>query len=238
MHGLAQRRLTPELMDDPSLDPQEHDHALAGLRRLNAAAGSARPIATAIRRLVPHDEQTITLADVATGSGDVAAAVATRLARTGLAVRLQLIDTSERALAEAADRCRRHGIEHECVQIDATANALAAELDADIAMCSLFLHHLTIDDATGVLAAMRTKSRLGVVASDLKRSRLGYGLAWLAGRVLTRSRVVHVDSLLSVRAGWSRDELASVAHDAGMASATITGSWPERWVLAWDARHG
>jgi hypothetical protein len=70
-----------------------------------------------------------------------------------------------------------------------------------------------------------------VIVSDLDRSRLGLLLAWLGTRLLTRSPVVHVDSLRSVRAAFTRDEAAALATRAGLTSWRLTMHWPCRWRL-------
>lgn len=224
-------------MDDPAIDPAVHDRALAGLRRLNAAARSHSPIARAIVRLLPR-QRDLVLGDVATGSGDVALAVAKRLRARGLGVQLVLYDISAHALGEAARRCEAAGIPASCVQCDATTNSLATPngLVVDIAMCSLFLHHLDESAATRVLAHMQQIARVGGVVSDLRRSRVGLVLAWLASRALTQSRVVHIDAIRSVRAGWSVSEFSRLAASAGLDDASIMRAWPQRLILSWRSR--
>ena len=59
----------------------------------------------------------------------------------------------------------------------------------------------------------------------------GLLLAWLGTRLLTRSPVVHVDSLRSVRAAFTRDEAAALATRAGLTSWRLTMHWPCRWRL-------
>jgi hypothetical protein len=101
-------------------------------------------------------------------------------------------------------------------------------------MCSLFLHHLQDRDAVRVLRELARVARVGLVVSDLARSRLGLVLAFGAGRAVTRSRVVHVDSVKSVRAAFTRDELAAMASEAGLNGANVREIWPERLLLTWS----
>lgn len=226
-------------MDDPAIDPAVHDRALAGLRRLNCAARSHGPIAREVRRLAPAGGE-IVLADIATGSGDVALAVASHLRTRGLGVTLVLHDMSGHALEQAQRRCEAAGFAVRCVQGDATANPLPMpeDIGIDVAMCSLFLHHLGEADAARVVANMRALSRVGLVVSDLRRSRTGLALAWLASRTLTRSPVVHVDSIRSVRAGWTMNEFSRLATMASLDGACIMGAWPERLIMTWRASGG
>jgi hypothetical protein len=95
----------------------------------------------------------------------------------------------------------------------------------------LVLHHLDEDEAVRLLRTLSTTARWLVIVSDLDRSRLGLLLAWLGTRLLSRSPVVHVDSLRSVRAAFTRGEAASLAARAGLTSWRLTTHWPCRWRL-------
>lgn len=103
-----------------------------------------------------------------------------------------------------------------------------------MAVCSLFLHHLDEAGVRRVLAEMARVSRVGLVVSDLRRSRAGLMMAAMASRLVTRSPVVHVDALKSVRAAWSAEELADLAREAGLRSATVDRILPQRLLLRWS----
>ena len=100
-------------------------------------------------------------------------------------------------------------------------------------MCTLFLHHLSSEDARGLLQRMRHSARRLVLVDDLCRNRVGYVLAWAGGRLLTRSEIVHTDGPLSVRAAFTIEEVRQLAHDAGLIGARIRRHWPERFLLSW-----
>ena len=114
-------------------------------------------------------------------------------------------------------------------------NCLHDELpsDFDVVLCSLLLHHLHEADAVRLMVRMRETARLAVLIDDLLRSQAGYWLAWLGTRVLTRSRIVHVDGPLSVKAAFTLDEVQAMAEAAGMTTATIARHWPFRYLLEW-----
>ena len=69
------------------------------------------------------------------------------------------------------------------------------------------------------------------IVGDLERSRLGLALAWAGTRVLSRSPVVHVDALRSVRAAFTLPEARALAEAAGLPHARVTRHWPCRWRL-------
>jgi hypothetical protein len=116
-------------------------------------------------------------------------------------------------------------------QLDVLAEPLPAEYDA--ITCSLFLHHLSEADAVSLLRAAAGAARL-VLISDLRRSRSGYALAWMACRLLTRSRIVHVDGPLSIAAAFTPAELRELALRSGLAGAQVSRRWPQRMLLKWD----
>ena len=85
-----------------------------------------------------------------------------------------------------------------------------------------------------MLREMRRVSRRGVVVNDLHR----HPLAWVAIRTLTRlcsrSGLIRHDAPLSVRRGFRRAELTSLARAAGV-PCEVQWRWAFRWVLTADA---
>lgn len=236
---LRARVLEGELMDDPGLPEPEHRRALAALRRINrfsrvvdtlwpgvvAAAGAAGG----------GGSRSLVVVDVATGSGDVLVGVLARAKRAGVAARGLAVDVSPVALAETSARAGQAGVRVEISERDVIAAGLGGEdACADVAMCSLFLHHLTEEQVVRVLTEMRRIGRR-VLVSDLERCRLGLIGAWLAGRLGTRSRIVRIDAVRSVRAAFTVDELKGLANRAGLAEAQVRRVWPFRMLLMWPS---
>jgi 2-polyprenyl-3-methyl-5-hydroxy-6-metoxy-1,4-benzoquinol methylase len=232
---LAQRELVGELMDDPSLDWREHARALASLRLLNIVSAAARPFWPVVRDVCARanrEGRPARVLDVATGSGDVVAGLARRCGRAGLRAEFIASDISDVAIG-TAEGLWRHP-ESSTVRLTAVrADALRNDLPAsDMAMCSLFLHHLANADATLVLRRMAEAAPV-VAVSDLRRTALGLALAYVAPRVGSASRIVHVDAVRSVRAAFTPTELCSISADAGLTDATVRNVWPQRMFLLW-----
>ena len=114
-------------------------------------------------------------------------------------------------------------------------NALVDPLpdDYDVLMCTLFLHHLSNDDARELLRRMGQAARRCVLVDDLCRNRLGYLYAWVGGRLLTRSHIVHTDGPLSVRAAYTIAEFRQLAHEAGLREVQFRRHWPQRFLMSW-----
>ena len=228
-----------ELMDDPALPEPDHLKALSALARINAFSRTAARIAGTIAAVWgPRSAaaEPFTVVDVACGGGDVTVDLARRLTRIsggrGVGpVRVVGIDISPRAIDRAHKVAAARGVDVEFLLHDVTE---AGCPDCDLAVSSLFLHHL--DDAAAVclLRALATAARRGIVVSDLVRSRIGLALAVVGTTVLSTSRVARVDGPLSVRAARTPGEYRRLLDAAGLATATISRCWPERVLITWS----
>lgn len=225
---MSTRVLLPELMDDPEIEQEVHSRALRGLARINRISRAAAPLAAAVRRSI--EPGSIRIVDVATGSGDVALALATRLTRVGYECEFILTDISAFALELARHRFASAGVNAEARNLDATREEIPA---ADLAVCTLFLHHLQPSQAERVLSAMSRAAGRMMIVSDLRRTGLGTLLARTIPRVSTTSSVVHVDAVRSARAAFSLEELAAIAQRAGLEGGRIKRTFPSRMLLQW-----
>lgn len=228
---LANRRRQPELMDAPTLEAAEHARALTGLARVNWWSRSTSIVRPVLRLLATEfsAERPMRLLDVACGGGDVTVAIArwTRLA--GLPVRVSACDISPTALDISRRRTEAAGESIEYFQHDLLQTPLPVEFD--VVMCSLFLHHLDEPDAVRVLRSMSGAAARAMLVNDLIRSRRGYWLALLGTRLLTRSRIVHVDGPLSVAGAFTPQEALHLCEQAGLSDVTISRHWPQRFLL-------
>lgn len=241
--SIAKRELSPELMDDANIDPQVHRRALLGLSRLNRLSQASVSVARTIQELLADGgiaASDASFLDLACGGGDLLLGVRGTLGPPNASSGLRqaapdiAVDISSTALEVLRERAERRKLALRCIRTDVLASPLpVGDAGVDVCMCSLFLHHLTRADTLAVLCEMARVARTGVVISDLARTRTGLGLAWCASRLVTRSRVVHVDSLKSVRAAWTRSELLELAREAGLHTAEVRAIWPQRLLLVW-----
>jgi len=223
-------------MDQPGLDAREHRQALTALGRANAVSRTVGVIWPAIRQAARAVEGTpLRILDVASGGGHVAVGLARRAALDGVAVEITGYDLS--ALAVDYARALAAGAGATSVRFavaDVTNGPWPAV--ADVVVCCLFLHHLADEEAVALLRRLKSAARQLVVVSDLRRSRTGSLLAWMGCRLLSRSRVFHVDGPRSVAAAFTTAEARALADAAGLAGARVTEHWPQRWVLTWRGR--
>src|SRR5262245_2512560 len=231
---LAMRNRYPELMDQPGLDASLHGAALRSLAWINWFSNTSLMIWKQIRRVARQagSPWSIRILDVACGGGDVAQRIARRAQRAGIPAHVDGCDINAVAIAharEAAPRWETSNVSF--FQHDALRDPFPEGYD--VITSSLFLHHLDDAEAEQMLRSMASAASQLVVNSDLRRSRLGYAMASIGGRILTRSPIVHVDGPLSVAAAFTVDEMRDIAARAGLAGATFIRYFPERFLLVW-----
>ncbi len=232
LSSLSQRRLQPEIMDDPALDPSAHERALRALGRINWLSGSSRIIWPPLRNLMLEDRTRVwRVLDIATGGGDVAIRLWHRAQSAGLKVEVHGADISATALEFARRRAQRTGADVRFVRLDIHKDTIPSGFD--VLISSLFLHHLTHQQAVTFLQRLRLAAGSLVVINDLRRCRLGYLLACMAGRTLTASPVARVDAPRSVEAAFTPSEVGALAAEAGMDRIELSRHWPCRFRLTW-----
>lgn len=228
LHGLRARERIPELMDDPALDPAEHRRALAGLARLNRVSDSAGVLWPSIAKLARELNRPLRVLDVATGSGDVPRKLLARAERAGSALEVSGCDLSPTAVAEA----EREPSAARFFVHDALRDRLPSGFD--VVTSSLFLHHLSEDEAVALLTNMKAAAGRLVLVNDLSRSRFSYCAVWAACHLLTRSAVVRFDGPASVRSAFTPAEALRLTERAGLSGATVRSRFPCRFLLSWS----
>lgn len=230
------RVLVGELMDDPSLDPAEHAHALRGLARLNAMSCAPGVLYPILRREAARLDRPLTIADIATGSADVPVALLKRAKRDGVRFDITACDVSPIALKHARHRADSAGVSLAIQELDVLNEELP---EADVLMCSLFLHHLTDEQVGLVLGKMAAAAHLVVLISDLRRGPWGTTLAAVIPRLVTRSHVVHVDGLRSARAALSIGEVRAMTRGIAEGGGwCVSRAFPARMLIQWSRDDG
>ena len=221
------------MMDQPDLDVRLHVHALDALGRANAISRTAACLWPAIRAASQNGlPRPLRVLDVACGGGHVLVSLARRACREGLEIDWLGWDLSPVAVDYARTLAARAGVKGVRFEL-ADALRTPAPAGADVVFCTLFLHHLSDEDAARLLQGMRDAARRMVVVSDLRRTRLGAAFAWVGCRMLSRSEVFRVDGMRSVAAAFTIDEARTLAERAGLSGARIARTWPQRWLLTW-----
>lgn len=219
------RRRIPEEMDGPKVDALEHVHALRSLNRINRLLGVHFRLVRRVERRFPN----ASVLDLGCGGGGFLGHLLAKRTRQPRGFLIGL-DRSAIALLSAV---QWHPDGVRWIAADALRVPLA-DNSVDVVTSSLFLHHFERSDAVTLLREASRVARRGVVIGDLARSWSAWAVTAVMTRVLSRSRLVHVDGPRSVRAAFVAEELTDLANEAGLEGAAVTRQFPFRLMLTWE----
>ena len=221
-------------MDADGVDVPQLRCSLAYIRRINQFLGYTRATLAHLQRFSARWKpgERIDVVDLATGSADVPLAIVRWGARRGFDVHVVGVDRHEKTIDAA-----REAIAAEPRIRIVQGDALAVPFDAgsfDYAVCSMFLHHLSDDEAEAVLRTMGRLARRGVIAADLLRHRRAY--AWISLLSMLANPIVRHDARVSVRQAFNREEVLHLRDRAGLSFAQYHRHFGHRFVLAGEKR--
>ena len=200
-------------------------------RWLAGSSAALREIKSLVEKLAKQERSPaqIRIVDLGSGSSDIPLALATWAQKKGYRLQILAVDLSSSA-CRIAQHHTRHCSEITVLQGDAHQSFLKKE-GCDLILCSAFLHHFTDSEISNLLKDWASKSRAGMVISDLHRHPLAYfGIRLLTG-LLSRSRAIRHDGPLSVLKGFRRKELLSILERAGLRGARLKWRWAFRWAV-------
>ena len=223
-----QRRLTPELMDDPRVPRDELGRSLAYIRWVNRRLGGASALLAHLARWSRRwpRGRPISLLDIATGSADIPVFVRRWGLARGHDIRVTGVDLHETTLDFAREHVRRESRTDprlaEGITLErADALKLADHYPPasfDYTHAGLFLHHLPDVPALTALSIMDKLARAGIVWNDLHRSPLHRKLVEFI--LVGTTAIVKHDARVSVEAGFTRAEVLNMARRIGATYAT------------------
>lgn len=220
-----------EAMDAPDVDPGELCRALRFIRRINALLGYNRTVCAAIESMLNEttSPQPATLLDVATGSADLLCALDDRNRKRGRSIQMIGIDRHPLTLDEGA-RITTHRSAIRLLEGDALALPFA-DRSIDCVVSTMFLHHLSDEDAIAALTEMKRVARHGIVVADLLRNAAAY--RWISLFTLFASPMVKHDARASVQHAFSIAEARAIADAAGLKDAKVRTTFAHRFLLTW-----
>ena len=88
-----------------------------------------------------------------------------------------------------------------------------------LVVASQLFHHFTRAAGVSLARELNRIARIGVVISDLRRARVAAAGIWLAAHALRFHPVSRTDGVVSVRRGFTADELTDLCVMAGVTAA-------------------
>jgi len=213
-----------ELLDSDEGTAREVASSLRDLRWFNRWFGGIATTAEMLEGIAARTgRSSLSMLEVAAGSGETAEAVRGRLGERGVELRVTLLDRA---------RTHLNGTRLPAVVGDAVALPFQ-DGSFDVVSSGLFVHHLGPQAARHFLREGLRVCRVAVVVNDLIRDPLHLAVAY-AGVPLYRSRITRHDAPASVRQAYTIDEMTGFMRDAGTASVDERREWFYRMgVIGW-----
>lgn len=214
---------TAELLDSDSGTPAEVEASISDLRMINRRFGGVSTSTAMIERVagLVH-RSSLSLLEVASGSGYVPETAQSRLQRRGVDLQVTLLD---RATSHLKNGSR-------AVAGDALSLPFHDE-SFDLISCNLFAHHLSPQELKTFTNEALRVCRVAVLINDLVRHPLHLALVY-AGMPLYRSRLTRHDAPASVRQAYTPAEMQAVLGQTAAARVEIHGHYLFRMgVIAW-----
>jgi ubiquinone/menaquinone biosynthesis C-methylase UbiE len=173
---------------------------------------------------VAHEtkQSTLSLLEVAAGSGYVPETARQRLQQRGLDLQVTVLDRAPSHLSNG--------------QPAVAGDALALpfrDASFDLLSCSLFAHHLSPQELVRFVDEGLRVCRLAVLINDLVRHTLHLSLVY-AGMPLYRSRITRHDAPASVRQAYTPEEMKTLIARSSAARIEIQRHYLFRMgVIAW-----
>ena len=222
-----QRSNKLERLDTGDYTPQEYALWQAEAKLINRWLGDSRAVRLALSSPLKKLKGRVSIIDVGAGSGELlrAAGLAAGQDRMAFLVGAELNADAARSIA-----ANRTGSEMFAVQCDALRLPFADDC-FDFAISSLFMHHLTDEQAVTLIAEMARVSRRRFFVIDLHRHAAAYYLYRLFAPILLQRFTVE-DGSLSILRAFRPAELLELARTSGIVNACVTRRAAFRLVLS------
>lgn len=225
MKSFRLRSEQKELLDADGIPAADLHRNLYELEVINKLLGGHKATFLGLNKIIKDKNRTWRIIDLGCGGGDTLRAIYYWAQKKGVKVTLTGVDLLE----EAVGYSREHsdGLPIEYIQSDFADVATGS---FDIAISSLFCHHLYDDTLKGLVDA---KLRLAdhLLINDLHRHFLAYhSIKWLTV-LFSKSYLVKNDAPLSVARGFKRSDLKVLLSKSEASTFEIHWSWAFRWVV-------
>ena len=212
-----------ELLDTDAGTPDEVAASLCDLRRINRWFGGVATTADMVDRVARETKRTsLSLLEVAAGSGYVPETARQRLQRHGLHLEVTVLDRLPSHLSNG----------NPAVAGDALALPFR-DASFDLLSCNLFAHHLSPPELVQFVDEALSVCRIAVLMNDLVRHPLHLSLVY-AGLPLYRSRITRHDAPASVRQAYTPEEIEAVLAQTKTSRTEILRHYLFRMgVIAW-----
>ncbi len=221
-----------EIMDNFLIEGEMLRESLDKIAAVNRRLGGNNVTINGLKNLLKEEPRgaTISIIDLGCGGGDMLRAVADYGRKHKYNFKLTGIDANEYTINYARKISTAYP-EITYIKMDVLADEFLA-LNFDIALATLFLHHLTSEEIENLLAVVTKKAKKGVIVNDLHRSKAAYYLFKLICLFISNP-MVRKDGAVSVLRAFKKNELISIGKKIQNTVSTIQWKWAFRyqWII-------
>lgn len=222
-----------EIMDDFTLEGEILREALDKIAQINQLLGGNQLTLQGVKSILNGIDgtQEITILDVGCGNGAMLRTLANFGGKQGISLRLLGVDANKFTINHAKSLTVQYpNISYRCEDVFGSA---FQEMNYDIVLCTLTLHHFKDDEIVKLLTVFKEKARLGMVINDLHRSALSYRLFAALCFVFRLNAMSKEDGLVSILRGFKKKELKAFAKQLQFKTYTIHWKWAFRyqWII-------
>lgn len=234
------RSYKKELLDNAGIPFEDIRKNMEEIDQINRRLGGHRVSLIGLQKLLSNNlssggkekfsvsKQTpLQVCEIGCGSGGNMKAIAEWATRKGIAIRITGIDINGECIRAAKEKHRDDRFHF----ITSDYREVHFETSPDIIFNSLFCHHFTDEELTGLFRWLEQNSRIGFFVNDLHRHFFAYYSIKLLTGIFSGSYLVRNDAPLSVLRGFKKDELVNILDKAGIRYYSLTWHWAFRWLL-------
>ena len=220
-----------EIMDDLDMTGELLIDTLDRIAQINRYLGGNKLTLSGLKEVLPglSTEKVYTIVDLGCGNGDMLRKIADFGKKKGIQFKLIGVDANKttsqyaKVLSEKYDNIEFH-------HLDVFSKDFA-EMEYDIALSTLFLHHFGDDKAVHLVKQLMKRASIGVIVNDLHRNRIAYYLFSIIATIVGNP-MVKKDGLISILRGYKRIDLEKYAEQVGYTSS-IKWKWAFRyqWII-------
>ena len=231
MKGLKERSDQFEIMDDMSMSGPELKRTLDLLASINLYLGGNALTLNGVEKMMASvsKEEPIRIVDLGCGNGDMLRKLHLFGKKMGYDLELLGIDANPASVAYATELSE--GMSNVSFSTVNIFSPEFREMEYDIAIATLFMHHFSDEEITELISGIKKKSRIGVLVNDLHRSEMAYGLFWVIS-LFFGNHVARNDGLISIRKSFRRKDLEKYAQEVkGKSSIQWRWAFRYQWII-------
>ncbi|MEM6377609.1 MAG: methyltransferase domain-containing protein [Bacteroidota bacterium] len=225
-----ERAQEAEIIDDFDLAGTEIEQTFDSIEKVNIWLGGNQVFVDSLKKVLRHpnlrNKKKVLLHDLGCGSGDGLVSLAKWSQKEGRDIQFLGLDANPYVVQLARERTK------DFTEINFKTQNIFAEdyslKQVDAASFNLCLHHFESAEINGLLQKCKSEGVQAILINDLHRHWLAYYLFYLVCWVFRSPKIARLDGLLSIRKGFKRRELISMAEDIG-AAYQLKWRWAFRW---------